>query len=61
MARKRTGLRNRHRSGRSTYSAQNKCRQADMYGEYQNGRQLKNDVIASHVLPQHKSLAAQQV
>jgi hypothetical protein len=30
-----------------------KARIADMFGEYQNGRQVKNDVIAGRVLPTH--------
>ena len=59
MARKRTGLRNRYRSGgRSTYSTERKARSSDMYGEYQNGRQVKNDVIAGHVLSTHVTMPA---
>lgn len=46
MAKKRTGLRNRYRSGRSTYSVQHKSRQADIYGKMTNGKIDSQDVIA---------------
>jgi hypothetical protein len=36
--RKRTGLRNRHRNGRSTYSVKNKRKDADRYGSYDQGK-----------------------
>ena len=56
MGRKRTGLRNRRRSGgRSVYSVERKARTADRYGEYQNGRQVKQDVIAGHALKWHET------
>jgi hypothetical protein len=53
VSRKRTGLRNRFRNGRGPYSINRKARTADMYGEYQNGKQVKQDVIAGHVLVTH--------
>jgi hypothetical protein len=31
------GLRNRYRSGRSTYSRKNKGQRADRYGQYKDG------------------------
>lgn len=56
MARKRSGLRNRYRAGgRSAYSVQRKARTADRYGEYANGRQVKQDVIAGHALRWHET------
>lgn len=59
MARKRTGLRNRYRQGgRSTYSVERKARSADMYGKYQNGRQVKNDVVAGRALSTHETAPA---
>jgi hypothetical protein len=50
MARKRTGLRNRYRSGRSTYCAQDKAKSRDRYGKYMNGKCLDSDVIAGRTL-----------
>jgi len=41
----RTGLRNRHRTGRSTYSRENKAAVADRYGEFENGRRKTADRI----------------
>jgi hypothetical protein len=46
MARRRTGLRNRKRTGRSTYSKLGKARSADYYGSYVNGRQVSPERIA---------------
>jgi len=37
MPRNRTGLRNKHRHGRSTYKVRNKARDADFYGVWDNG------------------------
>lgn len=48
MSRKRTGLRNRDRGGRSTYSTKNKGALADRYGQWTLGRQDRPDVIAGH-------------
>ena len=44
--RKRTGLHNRGKSGRSTYSVKNKRREADSYGSYQSGRSVTGETIA---------------
>lgn len=46
MARKRTGLRNRRRDGRGTYSIRHKSRTADIYGSMQDGRVGQQDIIA---------------
>lgn len=51
MSRKRTGLRNRHRAGQSTYSQRNKRnkrRDADQYGTWMQGRRTKPEIIAGH-------------
>lgn len=48
MGRKHTGLRNRYRTGRSTYSVLNKGRRADRYGAFEQGRQRSPDIIAGH-------------
>lgn len=61
MARKRTGLRNRRRHGRGPYSVERKARTADMYGEYQNGKQVKMDVIAGRVLVAHDKISRRAV
>lgn len=37
MSRKRTGLRNRHRNGKSTYATAHKSRLADRYGKPNTG------------------------
>lgn len=50
MSRKRTGLRNRHRDGRSTYSVKGKAAHRDSYATFANGRQTRPDIIAGHVL-----------
>lgn len=50
FGRSHTGLRNRHRSGRSTYSVKRKGSQRDIYGTFQQGKQMSPDVIAGHVL-----------
>lgn len=42
----RTGLRNRRRSGRGSYSVLRKGRMADRYGQVRNG--VCADVIAGH-------------
>lgn len=46
MARRRTGLRNRKRTGRSTYSRLGKSRSADYYGSYASGKQVTPERIA---------------
>lgn len=46
MARKCTGLRNRFRSGRGTYSIKRKRTTADRYGTYVNGRPTAPEVIS---------------
>lgn len=46
MSRKRTGLRNKYRSGKSTYSKRNKRAVADQYGRYVNGIQQSPERIA---------------
>lgn len=51
MSRKRTGLRNRFRSGRSTYSKMYKKTYRDTYGHFENGRKLRTEVIAGRALP----------
>jgi hypothetical protein len=48
--RKRTGLRNRYRNGRSVYSAKNKRRDADSYGSWTQGRRSTSEVIAGKSL-----------
>lgn len=54
MSRKRTGLRNKFRRGRSTYSASGKSRSADTYGQYERGKQTTQDIIGGHVLVWHR-------
>lgn len=51
MARKRTGLRNRYRSGRGTYSRQRKSESADRYGAWKDGRRQQPERIAGRLLP----------
>jgi hypothetical protein len=48
MARKRTGISNRRRHGRSTYSTQHKAAKADRYGSWTGGRQERSDTIGGH-------------
>jgi hypothetical protein len=43
---KRTGLRNRFRTGRGSYSRRRKAAAADRYGKYDRGAQKTADVIA---------------
>lgn len=50
MSRKRTGLRNRHRTGRSTYSRAGKHDRRDTYGTWSSGRQDRPEVIAGRTL-----------
>lgn len=50
MARKRTGLRNKFRHGRGSYSVMGKSRTADRYGQCASGKQLTPDSIAGHQL-----------
>jgi len=44
--RKQTGLRNRFRNGRGTYSRRAKGKIADSYGSYVNGRATRGENIA---------------
>lgn len=48
MARKRTGLSNRFRTGRSTYNAAGKGRTKDTYGRYEGGE--ISDIVAGRRL-----------
>lgn len=48
--RHRTGLRNRSRTGRSTYSKRRKSVAADFYGQWERGRVVRPEVIAGHAL-----------
>lgn len=48
MSRKQTGLRNRFRSGRSTYGKRRKLNGADYYGQPANG--VCEDIVAGHVI-----------
>lgn len=50
MSRKSSGLRNRFRSGRGTYSLQRKSTGADRYGTFHAGVQSSADVIAGRTL-----------
>lgn len=50
-SRRGSGLRNRHRNGRGTYSRQNKIARADRYGKYENGRCLYPDHIKEWIQP----------
>lgn len=43
-----SGLRNRFRSGKSTYCVKHKGRRADRYGSFTNGKQQGVDTIAGH-------------
>ena len=48
--RKRTGLANRYRHGRSTYSRRKKNGVADTYGAWDNGRQTRSERVNGSVL-----------
>jgi hypothetical protein len=48
--RKASGLRNKFRTGRSTYSIKAKNRKADKYGEWKAGIQVRSENIAGRVL-----------
>lgn len=48
MSQRGSGLRNRFRQGTGTYSTSGKGRTADSYGEYNQGRCIREDMIASH-------------
>lgn len=51
MSRKRTGLRNRFRAGRSSnYTERRRENGQDRYGEYLNGKCVKEDVIAGRTM-----------
>lgn len=56
MGRRSSGLRNRFRTGRSTYSVKGKHRERDRYGTRSQGRQLDADVVAGHALWYRKEL-----
>ena len=61
MARKRTGLSNRFRSGRSTYSIKGKGKNADKYGSYTQGRIQTNESIAGRSISEDLSGAKRKV
>lgn len=48
--RSRSGLRNRHRSGQSTYSRKKKSTRADSYGAFTNGHRIRAERIAGTVI-----------
>jgi len=48
--RKRTGIRNRYRTGRGSYSLKRKSESRDRYGKFTNGRRDTADVIAGRTL-----------
>jgi hypothetical protein len=50
--RHRTGLRNRRRSGRSSYSIRGKARERDSYGEFSSGKRRTPDIIAGRTMGQ---------
>jgi hypothetical protein len=50
VSRKRTGLRNRNRTGKHTYFLKHKSGTGDRYGEWAQGYQLRPDVIAGRVM-----------
>lgn len=50
MSRKRTGLRNKSRNGKSWYCIKGKHAARDRYGKFTNGRQDTPDVIAGRNL-----------
>lgn len=58
MARKSTGLRNRHRGGRGTYSRNRKNHAADSYGRYENGRLTVPERIREWIQPDGAGKAA---
>jgi hypothetical protein len=47
--RKRTGLRNKFRTGRSSYSISGKAKTADRYGSYNGGQAIRSESIAGKV------------
>lgn len=48
--RKCTGLHNRNRTGRSTYSKKHKGLVADKYGKWESGKRKSAEVIASRTM-----------
>lgn len=50
MGRKRTGLRNRFRTGRSKYSTEHKAFTADRYGEYDQGKSKRPEKVAGRTI-----------
>lgn len=55
-----SGLRNRHRpNGRSPYARQGKHNSRDTYGQWDNGRQVRTDVIAGRNMPYYNKEKAQ--
>lgn len=50
---KASGLRNRFRSGKSSYARKGKGRQSDKYGTYNSGKQTAHDIINGRVLALH--------
>ena len=50
MSRKRTGLRNKFRSGRGTYSREGKADSADRYGTWKDGQRKQPERIAGRLV-----------
>jgi hypothetical protein len=50
MSRKRTGLRNKYRSGRGTYSRDRKAETADRYGTWDSGKRKQPERIAGKLI-----------
>ena len=49
-SRRGSGLRNRFRTGKSTYSVKRKKRNRDIYGTYSNGKPQSQDIIAGRAM-----------
>lgn len=56
--RKSSGLRNKYRSGRSTYNVKNKSAKRDVYGSWTNGTQIVLERINGTVLSYDASRAS---
>lgn len=52
---KSSGLRNRRRDGRSPYSIKGKHFNRDTYGQWENGRQTRDDLIAGRYINHAKA------
>ena len=48
--RRQTGLRNKTRSGKGTYTNQVKLASADRYGTYRDGILIRSEAVAGHVI-----------